>query len=373
MISLTLIGKSAKLNESLKIKLMEAIVFKSPNLFTFDKNYPIPTLNEGDILLKVLACGFCGTDYKIFKNGHRAVSPPRVIGHEIVGEIFKINRKNEKEYEIGDRVIVVTPVGCTKCNYCKKGRTNMCPLVAKDVHSIGYYTDGGFAQYCLIPKEAVEQKVLIKIPDSVSDEEAAICEPFSCVINGQDKLKIVPEDTVVIIGAGPIGCLHGLLAKSQGVSNIIMLDVSQDKLDLSKKVLPEAIFINNSKLDAKERIFELTDQAGADVVIVAAPSQAAQKLSIEITGILGRISFFAGLPKGVQETQINTNLIHYNEIEVYGSFASYRSQYIRALDLIKNKQIKVDKLITHSLPLQDIEKAMKLFESGLTLKTVIIP
>lgn len=351
---------------------MKAIVFEDANKYSFKKDYPEPQVEKGDILLKVRACGFCGTDYKVFTYGHRAVTPPRVIGHEIVGEVDTIGKDVKTDLKKGDRVIVVTPIGCGKCLFCRQGKMNMCSLVANEVHSIGYYTDGGFAEYCLIPAEAVKQNVLIKIPKSVSDEQAAVVEPLSCVINGQEKVKVQPEDIVLIIGAGPIGVLHALVAQAQGAKNIIMIDIAEEKLSMAQKVVPSVKFVNTRGIDAKEKILELTDQAGADVVIVAAPSTEAQQLAVSVAAIMGRISFFAGLPKGTSGTYIETNIIHYKELEVYGSFASYHAQYKRALDLIETKQIDVSNLITHTIPLKDIKKAVALFQSGKTLKSVII-
>ncbi|HCH59288.1 MAG TPA: alcohol dehydrogenase [Candidatus Zambryskibacteria bacterium] len=288
-----------------------------------------------------------------------------------MGSISAIGSGTKTDLKVGDRVVVVTTVGCTICEYCQAGRANMCYQVTKEGHSIGYYTDGGFAEYCLIPLEAVLQKVLIKIPSHVTDIEAAVCEPLSCVINGQDKLNISPRDTVVIIGCGPIGNLHALLAQSKGVRKIIMLDLLESKIHLSRKVLPNAVFINSSKTDPKSKIFKLTKGNGTSVVIVAAPDTAAQQLSVEVAAILGRVSFFAGLPKGTDGGYIPTNLVHYNELEIYGSYASNRSQFIEALKLISNRRINLKGLITHTLLLKDISKAIKLFQAGKTLKTVI--
>src|SRR5262249_8087187 len=136
---------------------MKALVFYGPNDFRLEER-PKPAIGEGEVLLKVLANGICGTDLKIFMNGHRAVRPPMVTGHEIVGEVAESKASSAN---VGDKVVVVTPVGCMQCKYCKKGEQNLCPLVVKDVHSIGYYTDGGFAEFMRVPKEAVEQNVLI--------------------------------------------------------------------------------------------------------------------------------------------------------------------------------------------------------------------
>lgn len=350
---------------------MKAVVHLGPSDYQYLTDYPIPDLKKNEILLKVNACGFCGTDYKIFTHGHRLIETPRITGHEIVGTIYKIGAEVDTDLKIGDRVVVVTTVGCTRCRHCHLGRANMCPLVTKEGRSIGYYVNGGFAEYCLIPQEAISQKVLLKIPSQVTDIEAAVCEPLSCVINGQEKLKISPDDTVVIIGCGPIGNLHALLAKAKGAKKIMMLDLLDSKIKLSRKVLPDVTFINSSQTDPKQAVLNWTNNEGASVVIVAAPDVAAQQLAIEMAAIMGRVSFFAGLPKGISGGYIETNLVHYNELEVYGAYASNRNQFKKALDLIASGQLNVKTLVTYNLPLKDISKAIDLFKNGKTLKTVI--
>lgn len=350
---------------------MYAVVINGPKSLKYVTDFPTPKTGKGEIRLKVRSCGFCGTDFKIFTYGHKHVHPPHIIGHEIVGEVDQIGPGVKSDLKIGDRVVVSTTVGCGKCRHCREGYTNMCSQVTKDGSSIGLYTNGGFAEYILIPREAVAQQVLVKIPDHVPNINAAICEPLSCVINGQDKLNLGPRDSMVIIGCGPIGCLHAQLAKIKGVKKIIMLDLLDSKIKLARQFIPEAIFINNTKSDPKPLVSQLTGGHGPDVVVVAAPTVSAQQLAIEIAAIKGRVSLFSGLPTGTTGGHIETNLIHYNEISVHGAFASSRKHFVKSLELLSQGKIDTKHLITKILPLKNISQAIDLYEKGTALKMVI--
>src|SRR3989344_1317045 len=156
---------------------MRALVFKGPNDYAIEEK-PMPHAGEGEVVLKVLACGLCGTDMKVFTKGHRAVKPPMTTGHEIVGEVVE-TKSATAGVTVGDRVIVVAPVGCMQCEFCKKGLQNICPRVVNDVHAFGYTIPGGFAEYVLVPQEAADQGVLIPIPATkLPWTSFAICEPL---------------------------------------------------------------------------------------------------------------------------------------------------------------------------------------------------
>lgn len=352
-------------------KTMRALVFRGPNNYDIEQK-EIPPLDEGDVLLKVIACGLCGTDVKIFNNGHRAVRPPLTTGHEVVGTVVE-TKSQRPDIQTGDNVIVVTPVGCMNCKFCAQGMQNMCSWVANDVHSLGYYIDGGFAEYMRIPREAVHQGVVIKIPDTaIPLSHFALCEPLSCVINGQEKLKIKPGETVVIVGAGPIGCMHAYLAKAGGAGKIILADIDAKKLEITRGV-PADVRVDTSKNDFVQVVREHTNGAGADVVIVAAPSGNAQENAVRIAGILGRISFFAGLPKNAPCITLDSNAVHYKEQEIYGAFASHRRQYEDALALILDKKVDSSLLVTHTFSLDRIRDAVTLAQKGEAVKIVIAP
>lgn len=353
------------------IKNMKSIVFYGPKDFRVEDR-PRPMIEDGEMLLEVIACGLCGTDLKIFENGHHAVKPPLITGHEIVGCVIE-SRAATSDVKTGDNVIVVTPVGCMNCKYCTRGEQNMCSLVADKVHSIGYYTDGGFAEYMRVPREAVDQNVLIKIPETDAPlNYFAICEPLSCVINGQDKLKISSDDIVLVIGSGPIGVMHVYLAKARGVKKIILADLEKKKLDLAKKA-PADVFVDSSKENLEEIISRETGGRGADVVIVACASGKAQESAVKLAGIRARISFFGGLPKTSPDISLPSNIVHYREQEIYGAFASNRRQYEEALNLILSGAINPSKIITHTFHLEEIEKAVALMKNGEALKMLVVP
>ena len=325
-----------------------------------------PKCGPGEILIKVHFCAICGTDVRTYLYGHKKIEPPHIIGHEIAGEIAEMG-KETKGYRLGDRVTVVTSVGCGKCRWCQKGYYNLCP----NTEAIGYFYQGGFAEYLLMPQEAVAQNAVLKIPENVSLAEASIVEPLSCCINGQSYLKIEKGDNVAVFGAGPIGMMHLELARSKGVEKTFLIDISEEKLKFAQNHFSVDYIINPQKENPVEKILSLTENKGVDVVIVAASAKTAQEQALKIAGKKGRISFFAGLPKDNSIINFDSNILHYQEISVFGSFASYREEYEEALDLIASKKIEAKKFITHILPLEKIEEGINLIREGKTLKVVL--
>jgi len=325
-----------------------------------------PKCGPGEILIKVHFCAICGTDVRTYLYGHKKVEPPHIIGHEIAGEIAEMG-KETKGYRLGDRVTVVTSVGCGKCRWCQKGYYNLCP----NTEAIGYFYQGGFAEYLLMPQEAVAQNAVLKIPENVSLAEASIVEPLSCCINGQSYLKIEKGDNVAVFGAGPIGMMHLELARSEGAEKTFLIDISEGKLEFAQNHFSVDYIINPQKENPIEKILSLTENKGVDVVIVAASAKTAQEQALKIAGKKGRISFFAGLPKDNSIINFDSNILHYQEISVFGSFASYREEYEEALDLIASKKIEAKKFITHILPLEKIEEGINLIREGKTLKVVL--
>jgi len=211
-----------------------------------------------------------------------------------------------------------------------------------------------------VPENAVKQGCVIKIPDHLSFEEASIVEPFSCVINGWSSFKDRPTGfAAVVIGAGIIGMLHTEYAKQKG-AKAILVNRSAPRLILAQKIgLPADEFVDASRCDPVQRVRELTEGLGADVIVCAASSKDVQKQAIEMAAVDADISFFAGIPKDDPYVAVNTNLIHYNELHVHGANASHRRQYSEALDLIASGRVDVKKFITHKFPLEKIEEALR--------------
>ncbi len=327
-----------------------------------------PVCKEDEIKIKVEYCAICGTDVRIFYSGHKKVIPPAIIGHEITGVVAEIGRNVEyPEIKVGDKVVIVTSVGCGKCKMCKNGFYNLCP----DTKAIGYFYKGGFAEYLIIPEDAVKQKAVIKLPENLSLLEGSIIEPLSCCINGQNYLNIKKDDFVLIFGGGPIGFMHAELVKASGCKNVVIVDPAYDRLLKFGKNFENIILLNPNEVDIKEEIMKMTDGFGADVVITACPAKKAQIDAIEITGSKGRISFFGGLPKDDSVIQIDSNIIHYKEISIFGSFASNRNDYIKAGDLISSGKIYARKFITDVIPLEKIVEGIKKIRNGDALKIVV--
>lgn len=329
-----------------------------------------PKCGYGEVLVRVKACAICGTDLRIFR-GQKRVDVP-ITGHEISGVIEEIGGEVQ-DLSVGDRVVVETVVGCGECDACKKGEENRCRRKYK---AVGYQYNGGFAQFLLVPKQAVKQGCVIKIPDHLSFEEASVAEPFSCVINGWTPLKKRASGFItVVIGAGIIGMLHVEYAKQKG-AEVILVNRSAPRLMLAQKIgLPADEFVDASKHDPVEKVRELTARLGADVVICATSSKDVQKESLEMAAVDADVSYFAGIPKDDPYVILNTNLIHYNELHVHGSNASNRSQYLEALDLIASGKVDVKKFITHKFPLEKIEEAIYTLEnrSQNAIKVIIDP
>jgi L-iditol 2-dehydrogenase len=345
---------------------MKAQVFYGPQDMRLEE-VPTPSPKEGELLLKVEACAICGTDVRIYYSGHHNVKPPQIIGHEISALVAGIGDGVEG-YKVGDRVTVVTEVGCGKCKYCLSGRVNLCT----NFRAIGYNFAGGYAEYMVLPQEAVRQGNAIKVSSNANLDEVTLIEPLSCVLNGQRYLNIGFTDTVVVVGSGPIGCMHTAVARAKGASKIILADIQAKRLEMAKSFGAD-LFIDSSKEDLVKIVKEETDGLGADVIIIAAPSGQAQEQALQMIAKGGRISFFGGLPGDRPNITLNSNIVHYNEVSIYGAYASSHFQYYEAAKLLTSKRVNLEKLITHKLPLEELVKGIELVRQGEALKVVIKP
>lgn len=325
----------------------------------------IPEIDDESILVKVSYCAICGTDVRIYYNGQANVIPPRVTGHEVSGIIAVVGKKVEG-YEKGDKVVVVPQITCGKCFECLKGDSNMC----NNSVTIGYGADGGFSEYMAVPGKAVSNGNVIKLDKDADLKSSCIAEPLSCVINGHKGLNIKLGNEVLVIGAGPIGAMHVALAKAQGASKVILADIEEKRLNLAAK-LGADYTIDSSKVDLYDKVMEITNGNGVDVSIAACSVPSVQNQALSVTKKGGKVSLFAGLPKDKSVNPIDTNIIHYKEISVHGSFASTITQHITALKLINSKIVDANKLITNILPLDKLIDGIKMVKKGEGLKIVI--
>ena len=329
---------------------------------------PIPEITENEILVQVKASAICGTDLRIYKGGHFKIpkGTKRVLGHEIAGKIVKVGG-NVKNYTEGMRVAFVPNVGCGHCSMCLKGFNQLCP----EYEAFGISYDGGFQEYMKVPKEAIERGNVIEIPETLSYQEAAMVEPFSCTYNAYKRLKTEPGDVVVIVGAGPIGACHVMIQKMAGAGKIIVADVSDTRLEEIKKFGAD-LTVNSGNTDLKSFVSRETEGIGADVVITACSVPAIQELGLEIAGAHGRVNFFGGMPEGKEIVPLNTNLIHYKELEVLATTGSSLQDYISAMKIVASKKMPLDRLASAAFSIDQIQEAFEYAIAGKGMKTLIV-
>jgi L-iditol 2-dehydrogenase len=348
---------------------MKAAIIKSPgNIAVEDYKMPVP--GKGEVLLKVDACAICGTDQRVLK-GEKHVDVP-IVGHEISGTVVEVG-ESVSSVNKGERYAVQTVIGCGTCPMCAISRENLCENGFK---AIGYQWNGGFAEYMIMPREGVDQGCLIPVSDKMSDEEATLLEPLSCCINGMRTIPLEEAQTVLVFGGGIIGVLNGLVAKARGAKSVTIMDVSQDRLDLLKKLdLPFDHFVNSATTSPEAWAEEHTGGRGLDVVVVAASVKALVKQAMNLLARDGHLSIFAGMPKSDPTEVIDLNVIHYSELHIHGANSSVKRDYIEAEQMISSGIINCSTLVTHVFPLDDFNEAVEVQgnpKSG-ALKVIIKP
>lgn len=327
-----------------------------------------PTLSEGEVLIEIDACAVCGTDLRTFRHGDKKIIPPRILGHEFCGTVVESAAPNAN-VKVGDRVVMYIVLSCGECRYCKGGRQNLC--VSRTTMS--YHYDGAYAPFVTVPAPFVSNNQLFKVESDIPSDQMSLAEPLGCVINAHGHLQIGVYDTVAVIGAGPIGVMHAVMARLQGAQKVWMLDVSGNRLKMAEgfdidgtvQVKPDGSHI--------AAMNELTNGFGPSVVIVACSNAHAQADALEIAGKGGKVEYFGGLPKSAPTAVLNTNHLHYKELIISGSYSEKMTDFQASQALIQSGRFPADRIITHSLPLERMTEAFPLMESGEALKVCILP
>lgn len=316
---------------------MKAIKLAEPwNISCVEMEKPTP--KEGEALIKVVAAGICGSDIGAFRGTNGLVSYPRVIGHELAGIVESIPENNKNGIKVGDRVVVDPYLYCGHCYPCSIGRTNCCT----DLKVLGVHVDGGMAEYYCHPAD-----MLIKIPDGMTWEQAAMAEPLTISLHGIHRGGLKAGEFCAIYGAGPIGLVAGMVAEAYG-AHAIVIDLVQERLDFAKKVGIEYV-INSGKEDPIAKVAEITGGMMAQQVMECTGANPCVRGCLDLVSNAGRITL-TGWPK--KETSLPTDVITKKEVDIRGARTS-AGEFQEALELIATKRVDMDQILTKTVTMDE--------------------
>jgi L-iditol 2-dehydrogenase len=342
---------------------MLAAVFYAPNNIVV-QHVPV---SRRKVMLKVSACAVCGYDARVFRNGHRKVHPPVILGHELCGEIQNdIIARDGMTINAGSRVAICPLIPCLNCPYCKIGDYNLCI----NLREIGSTSDGGFAQYVTIPEQLIRMGGLVPVPDNLTDEEAALLEPLACCLNSYSRmLPVAKESPVVIIGDGPMGLIHLQLFKRLSSSRVAVVGKVPLRMEKARTMGADAVFAYSRDI-ALDVLDFAGASSGAGVIVIATSNPIAFELATKVSARNSKINVFAGMPSG-QTFLLDSNWLHYNQISITGTFSSTPKMLNEAARIASEKMIDLSAIVTHKYSLPEIEEAIEVTEKYHGLRAVI--
>lgn len=323
---------------------------------------PVPDIGSGELLMKVIASGICGSDVMEWYRIDRA---PLVLGHEVAGQIVEVG-ESVKQYKEGDRVVVAHHVPCNTCYYCLRGNSTVCDTLRQT-----NIDPGGFAEYIRLPAINVDRGVFI-LPDGLSYENATFVEPLACVLRGQKRANLKPGQTILVIGSGISGLLHIKLAKALGSGCIIATDISDYRLEAAGRFGADVTFHANDY--SPDKLREVNNNYLADLVIVCTGAITAVDQALSSVERGGTILFFAPTDPGTTISLSVNKLFWRTDITLTTSYAGSPVDYAMALELIKTHRVQVSDMITHRLSLEETGQGFRMVaEASDSLKVIIEP
>jgi L-iditol 2-dehydrogenase len=328
------------------------------------RDVPIPQIKLDEVLIRVRACGICGSDLKIEEDQH-PYTPPVVVGHEFAGEIMEIG-ENVSGWTVGDRVVSEQHThACGHCRQCLTGNAFACA----SKRAPGYFQDGAFAEFIKVP-----HRLLHRVPDNINYVEAAFSEPSAVAAHGMlERTGIAPEDVVLILGCGPIGIVAAKMAQIAGASKVILTGIDRDERARLPKARELGIdhVVNVAQEDVGRTVDELTDGEGADVVIELAGAIPAIQQAFRLARRLGRVGIIGQPP--TDEVTIPYREALFRALTVVFSYSSKFTSWARVLSLFERGAIQPAEFITHVLPLEEWQKGYQLSRNGEAVKVVLEP
>ena len=322
---------------------------------------PVPKIGAGELLVKVFASGICGSDVMEW---YRIKKAPRVLGHEIAGEIIEVGEGIDR-YKKSDRVFVSHHVPCNTCSYCLNGHHTACDTLRRT-----NYDPGGFSEYIRIPSINIESGVYV-LPDTMSYEDGTFIEPLACVFRGQSLAGVKSGQTVMVIGSGISGLIHISLAKAFGAGRIIASDITEHRLNAALKFGADAVI--NADDNVPERLMELNEGRLADVVIVSAGAIAASTQALKCVDRGGTVLFFA-VPEPDIILPVPINDLWRNAITLMTSYGASPFDLESSLNLLSSSKVRLNDMITHRLPLDEGQRGFQLVaEASDSIKVIFEP
>jgi L-iditol 2-dehydrogenase len=320
---------------------------------------PVPSIDDTEILVKVKASGICGSDVMEW---YRIKKAPRILGHEITGDIVEIGRK-VKKYKIGDRVFVSHHVPCNTCGFCLANQHTLCHTL----HSTNFYP-GGFAEYLRVPEINVDRGVFV-LPKEMSYDEGVFIEPLACVIRGLKTAEMKPGQTVLVIGSGISGLLQIKVAKAWKAGKILATDVDEYRLKAAKKFGADVVI--HAKENVPEQVKKHNDGKLADLVILCTGAPSAVKQALKSAESGGTILFFAPTEPDVEIPFPLFDLWN-KQVKMVSTYAGSPDDINSAIDLIASKKVNVVDMISHKLPLSQAAKGFQLVAKAQESMKVIL-
>ncbi|MFX0044046.1 MAG: zinc-binding dehydrogenase [Candidatus Hodarchaeota archaeon] len=324
----------------------------------------IPQITKNDeLLIEVKACGICGTDLKIIEGGHPA-NDNTILGHEFVGVVKELG-SDIQDLKIGDKVVVDPNEKCGFCINCRRGLSNLCDFMATGT-TFGIFQNGGFAKYCVIPRSAI-----FKLPHNINMTSAALVEPLSCAVHCHNIADVKESDNVVIMGAGPMGLIIESVIRKHPIKRLISVEIDEWRIQKAYELGADHV-LNPKNQEIKKEIMKLTDDEGADVIIDAVGISETFENALKIWAPGARLVLFGQDFRA--EAMIKPNDIVRYQRKIMGSYIGYAEDFLDAIELISNKIIDIDKIITHTIPLEElISTGFKLMEDRKCVKVITIP
>ena len=346
----------------MKTEMMAAVLYGKEQLRV--EPVTVPKISTGDILVRVKAALTCGTDVKVFLRGYHArmIVPPAVFGHELAGDVVKVG-EGVTEFRPGQRVVAANSAPCHACYYCLRNAENLCDNLL--------FNNGAYAEYIRIPARIVAKNTYL-LPQHVSYQDAALAEPLACVLRGVEETGIKPEDTVAVIGLGPIGLMFVRLAKVYG-ARVIALGRREPQLERAARMGAEKVVAVTPDMDPVRVVKQFTGNRGVDVAIEAVGTPATWETAVRMARRGGTVNFFGGCPSDGRIT-LDTSLLHYSEITCKASFHHTPNHIRRALEVISEGNITARDFVKGEEPLANLLEVMRYLTShNGHLKTAIIP